>query len=259
VTPQALPPRGWYADPADGSRERYWDGAQWTQRVRRRVEVVPTQRERERVLTIEPVYPPPAGQALAPATAATVRLASWGRRAAAAIVDLVIEVILLGFGIALFARGFAERWSAASQGWFREALAAYTAGEALPALPQSLTQQQSTVALVLGIFTAAYAVVFVGLLAATPGQLLLGLRIIPAPKLTDLAQLQSKAVTAEEGRAKVRWLAAAARGLAWAILTSTQYLFIIQVINAFLPIGHPRRQSLCDLVARTLVVRRHPG
>jgi hypothetical protein len=30
----AMPPPGWYADPSQGGRERYWDGERWTVNVR---------------------------------------------------------------------------------------------------------------------------------------------------------------------------------------------------------------------------------
>jgi hypothetical protein len=31
--PPPLPPAGWYPDPADGSNQRYWDGARWTEQT----------------------------------------------------------------------------------------------------------------------------------------------------------------------------------------------------------------------------------
>ncbi len=31
--PPPAPPAGWYADPAGGSRHRYWDGQRWTERT----------------------------------------------------------------------------------------------------------------------------------------------------------------------------------------------------------------------------------
>ena len=34
MPPEPLPPPGWLHDPRDGSRERYWDGAAWTDRTR---------------------------------------------------------------------------------------------------------------------------------------------------------------------------------------------------------------------------------
>ena len=33
VVPPLVPPAGWYPDPHDGSGQRYWDGAQWTEYV----------------------------------------------------------------------------------------------------------------------------------------------------------------------------------------------------------------------------------
>lgn len=31
--PPAISPPGWYIDPDDGTRDRYWDGARWTDQV----------------------------------------------------------------------------------------------------------------------------------------------------------------------------------------------------------------------------------
>jgi hypothetical protein len=33
ASPPPAPPAGWYADPAGGSRHRYWDGQRWTERT----------------------------------------------------------------------------------------------------------------------------------------------------------------------------------------------------------------------------------
>jgi hypothetical protein len=34
LPPEPLPPPGWLHDPRDGSKERYWDGAAWTDQTR---------------------------------------------------------------------------------------------------------------------------------------------------------------------------------------------------------------------------------
>src|SRR5215210_4105633 len=88
-------PGGWYADPVDPARERYWDGWQWSRNTR----------PREAAPYIPPtaIGPPPgnfaqAGYPVPPrylshqavATADGVRLAGWWWRALAAILDNVI-------------------------------------------------------------------------------------------------------------------------------------------------------------------------
>lgn len=53
----ALPPAGWYPDPGDASRERWWDGKAWAEHVRQSQNAAP-------------VAPPPAPVAPSPSTPA---------------------------------------------------------------------------------------------------------------------------------------------------------------------------------------------
>jgi len=54
-----LPPRGWYADPADASRARHWDGARWSQSTRPRAGAADTERPPPLATVAPPVDGPP--------------------------------------------------------------------------------------------------------------------------------------------------------------------------------------------------------
>ncbi len=69
-----LPPPGWYRDPADAERRRYWDGAAWTQRVQVPVAQPPA---------VEPVQPVSAPIAPAEAPAAVAPAPSFAAEPAA--------------------------------------------------------------------------------------------------------------------------------------------------------------------------------
>jgi hypothetical protein len=52
LPPTALPPAGWYTDPRDGSRDRWWTGEGWSEHTQERVPVAPP-------TTTQPTYPQP--------------------------------------------------------------------------------------------------------------------------------------------------------------------------------------------------------
>jgi hypothetical protein len=83
------PPPGWRPDPADPARERFWDGAGWTDEYRTAPTRVLGARERvveeERVVPEEPV----------PAEDRT-GLATWGAALGAGVLGLLIGLLLGG-------------------------------------------------------------------------------------------------------------------------------------------------------------------
>ena len=67
--PDALERPGWYADPLWGKAQRYWDGADWTERVR-------TSDGREAILALRPPEPQPSAAAPGGPTVAQI-LSEW--------------------------------------------------------------------------------------------------------------------------------------------------------------------------------------
>jgi hypothetical protein len=75
-TPDLRPESGWYPDPADANRQRYWDGKHWTAETRGPNPVAPTQPEP--VAPIQQPSPPtgvpsyPVAPAVAPGYASAL-------------------------------------------------------------------------------------------------------------------------------------------------------------------------------------------
>jgi uncharacterized RDD family membrane protein YckC len=255
-----LPPRGWYPDPADAGRERYWDGGRWTQRLRHRVEVLPA----IPVPKAAPDNPrPPAPPAVGRGEKAADRslevsvrwtpLAGWWSRVGAAVIDYAIETFLLAVILSLLASGFTDRLKTAYGEWIAEVLANPGAVPAIPAELQSLSNQ--LVYAMMGA-SALYGAVFLGFWGATPGQRVLRLRVVPAPPASQLEMGPGKTVPPEVGAARLGWFASVWRALAWALVMVSGQLILLAVFSVVMVLWHPRRQTLPDIAARTLVVRR---
>jgi len=282
VTDASLPPRGWYDDPADLHRERYWDGMAWTQRVRRKPapvrrrgpgavaeSLLPTgsadgtpgapgdpgtdpagQRPRPQIVA----KPRPAPPVTTPETT-TVNLAGFGRRLGGAVIDyLIISVILAAVLLAL--GDFSQRLIAAWGDWVGAILDAARAGKlSVPATDsnfQSLLQQTTYIRA--GV-VFVYSTVFLGTWGATPGMRLVGVRVVAAPPLE--AGRPPRSIPASALDAPCGWMRGVWRSLTWALLDSgISFFFLLQLLNASMILWHPRRQTIHDLVARTIVVEK---
>ncbi|MDR1807456.1 MAG: RDD family protein [Propionibacteriaceae bacterium] len=270
MTNHANPPRGWYDDPADEARERYWDGAAWTQRVRRKAEPVRRAPAREPALdlTIQDLTPAwrplgsRAARAAAPADAAAVTglapavpLASWGRRAGGALIDYVI--ISLIFAVVVFALGDSAQLVTEWEGWLRSLYdSAATGSYAVPAMSATLAQLLRRLLLVRAGVILVYSVVFLATWGATPGMRLAGCRVVPVPPLDNVAHLANRTVPADQAAVPVGWGRALWRSLTWVLLDTGGLLVLLQLFSVLMPLWHPRRQTIHDMVARTVVVRR---
>jgi uncharacterized RDD family membrane protein YckC len=247
------PGPGWYPDPQLPHLMRWWDGTTWTEDTY------------ERALPLEQGLGTPAGTATrsatsgggaggpggpagartsSPALTATtttedgVALAGWGRRALARVVDSVILsalALLLAFPatstvLDVVGRAFSDSLDAARTG-AQQSSAVWADPRLISAI--------GVISLVQLVVSLGYELAFLLWRQATPGKLLLGLRVRP---WTPGARLTATAIAR-------RWLAS--DGAQSVPNVGTVYY----VLDVCWPLRDPRRQALHDKFAGTCVVR----
>ena len=240
-------PGGWYPDPLDGSRERYWDGWQWSRNTRESA-VPPAYRQgppgyQSGYQAVPQVAGPVpgVGRQQHSATADGVPLAGWWWRALAGLVDALLVGIVSG----LLTLPFYTEIVRAFGVYFNDAMRAAQAGATTPP-PQPnfagmLTgTDQLLMILITFLIGMAYQLPLLRVRGATLGMAACGLRVVPV----------------DEGRSQERltWSVVLVRALLW-VLPWSLSLWILTVADVLLPLWHPKRQTLHDLAARTQVVK----
>ncbi|WP_460702395.1 RDD family protein [Luteococcus sediminum] len=267
----STPPMDWYPDPADGARERYWDGQQWTHNTRPARPATPVagapgqdpwsaQGLQGVPVGQDPFAPRPADPA-APAgqpqqypsqpqwggvqqagrpdrTPDGVPFAGYPSRAIGFIVDSILTSLVataLGWN---FARKFWASYSTFIDELMVQARAGNTRID--PEMVANAEFMNHATALN-GIWTAVlfvYLLLCWKFLGATLGQKLMGLRVVPVG----------------EGHAprQLGWGAALVRTL---VLVFSATFFPVQVVSFLMPLGTRLRQTLHDMASRTQVVR----
>jgi uncharacterized RDD family membrane protein YckC len=263
-------PSGWYADPVDPTRERYWDGWQWSRNTRLREGLPPpaeppaptpdypqVQPPGQQYPSYPPAYPqqpgPPAGYSYGQlpglrraATADGVPLAGWWWRVLATVIDGMITSTLVGIiGFPLL-RDVADAFSA-----YLEALMAAQPGSTPPAFdPLQVLGFQGI--LILTLLDAGvrmlYQVGFLRWRSATPGKLACGLRVVPVDQGRFAGPLGWNTIGIRAGV----WVLPNA-GSALPFLGVALSLF--NLVDALFPLWQPKRQAIHDLAAKTQVVR----
>jgi uncharacterized RDD family membrane protein YckC len=246
-------PGGWYPDPLDVSRERYWDGWQWSRNTResevprayRHAPAAPTA-PRTVPYGSGPVTPYVPGPGLgasrqAAFTADGVPLAGWWWRALAGLLDAVLVGTVSGLLTLPFYRDLLD----ALRTFYVATLRAAQTGGPVPATPNFAAMMTgSDQLLVMRVTFAigmAYHLPFLRARGATLGLLACRLRVVP--------------VDEGQSNARLTWSCVVVRALLW-VLPGALSLRILTVADVLLPLWHPRRQTLHDLAARTQVVRR---
>jgi uncharacterized RDD family membrane protein YckC len=242
-------PGGWYADPVDPARERYWDGWQWSRNTRPREA---TSYAPPAAVGPPPGYAAPAGYPVparylssqAAMTADGVRLAGWWWRVLAVVLDSVIismVTTVLAFPI----------WQPVYAAFVDQLQAIFDAqrsGAPPPPIfdPTALVPLRAQViltaiSLVIGML---YHVSFLRWKGATPGKLICGLRVVPV----------------DRGRAPgpLDWRTAGIRAAVWVLPGINSLLALFSLLDVLFPLWHAKRQALHDLAAKTQVVRPGP-
>ncbi|HEY9290114.1 MAG TPA: RDD family protein [Microlunatus sp.] len=190
-------------------------------------------------------HPPVGTQPRTPAAAVTtdgVPLAGWGWRFLAAVIDLICYSILS----TIFAIPIYLKLLPVISQYFSEAMAAAESGRQPPMLTPSDLALSTTDQLTLTGITIVVGLLYFGLfwrfLRATPGQLLCGLRVVPAGNGTYTDRLP--------------WQQALVRALIFIVPFAVgSYLMLFAVLNALLPLWNANRQAIHDIAARTQLVR----
>jgi uncharacterized RDD family membrane protein YckC len=235
---------GWHPDPVPPQPGqpllllRYWDGAAWTEHT-------------------APAQPPAAAQqyAAAPAypyavaksttTPDGVPLAGWWHRVAAYLLDALILGVLAGI---IAAPWIGDIWSTYKD-WFDDALRSGENGSSSSIDTAQLQRDLARpLAFVVGIQLAVGFCYHVGFLMwrqATPGKLLLGLRV----------RLRDRPGRMPLGTVTLRWVAQFAVGILGLIPYVGSLTGLYSLLDALWPLWDEKKQAIHDKVAKTNVVR----
>jgi uncharacterized RDD family membrane protein YckC len=254
---------GWYPDPADARQERYWDGAMWTRNTRipelgeapqpsrGPSQEVPAPRQPGydyRSAPPQPASPAPrqptlpgslmAGLRLAqPQTADGVPLASWGSRLGAWALDLVLIVLMEMALMVPFWSALSPGLSAWANDWMSGSM------QVMPTDARYGIATTYYLYQVCCVFAALmYSTVLMALRGGSVGMLVLRLRVVPLDQ-----GLRNRGLP---------WGVSLLRNVVWYVMGWLP-LFgpLLLVASALLPLVHPKRQTMHDLLARTQVVR----
>jgi uncharacterized RDD family membrane protein YckC len=231
-------PAGWYPDPAQThpARQRYWDGTAWTEHTHDPQPPAPPA-----PVAAPPPYPsyaayapaPPLYVAAPPTTPDGVPLAGWWWRVLARVLDGFIMIPLYALAVVPIV---ASQWDQLRT-WADDV--SYAADHNLPAPPTpdlfnitsgpGITLWLSILGIVL-----LYEIVFLFWKQATPGKLIVGLRV----RRRDSPDLPASAIFARVG-----------------IVLVGQLCGLFTLLDDLWPLWDDKRQALHDKVARTNVVR----
>ncbi|MDO5628865.1 MAG: RDD family protein [Mobilicoccus sp.] len=196
-------PTGWYDDPDEPTRLRYWDGSSWTDRTHEKAPMPPPQPARPPVTRLRPTATreetataeaptaerapettghvdgprpwsdQPGARRSEPSADDDQRPAGVLRRAMALIVDLTLVL----FVVALIAMPFMGDVIAASNSWWTAALEATRSGNTIPDPPAVVTAASATLSMIFGVSLVLYEVLLLARWGATPGRWLTGARV----------------------------------------------------------------------------------
>lgn len=233
-------PAGWYPDPAPAAPEtpplrRYWDGRQWTVHVQPEQQAVPSAPYRGQPYGAKPVATTPDGE----------RLAGWWLRVAAYLVDgLIVLMIAAAVGFP-----FVRRIGAAYSEFIDQALRAAETGGQAPGqgdlLGEVFLPMLGFLAVKL-LVNFVYNVGFLKAFQATPGKLMIGLRV----------RLRARPGALPWGTVLMRWVAQNAASLVAVVPVLGSVASLYPLLDGLWPLWDDKKQALHDKAAKTNVVVR---
>jgi uncharacterized RDD family membrane protein YckC len=268
-------PSGWYADPVNRANERYWDGWQWSRTTRPNESSAPPhpvqgpgqtypgqpygqapqqnpyeqapqqnpygQAQQNPYGQVPAAYPNAYAGKPVPTTADGVPLAGWWWRALA----VVIDGLIIGVATTLLLLPIYLRLATALGDYFQATMQAAQQGRPMPPQPDVsalLSGNDQLILLLVGLVVhTLYIILFLRWRSATPGKLVVGLRVVPV----------------DHGRSTERlgWSTVTIRALFWTVPNVQAALFVIRIIDVLMPLWNPKRQALHDLASKTQVVK----
>lgn len=236
------PAAGWYPDPAPESapgRQRYWDGGQWTEHVHDPAPAYPAQQPQAPAYPqASPSYPQASAQPYGvPGTPATtpdgVPLAGWWWRVLARVLD---GIFVIPLNILAATPVVASQWDSIHQ-WYDDLT--YAADHNLPDPPTPAIFDFTSgpgITLLLCLVAASilYETVFLFWKQATPGKLVVGLRV----RRRETPDLPAGSIFARVG-----------------FVLLGQFCVVLLLLDYLWPLWDDKKQALHDKVARTNVVR----
>ncbi|MGH3366361.1 MAG: RDD family protein [Nocardioidaceae bacterium] len=239
---------GWYKDPWPGMPGeppllRYWDGRHWSDHARTAAEVM------------EPAYAgagpggvyapaaPSYGAPVPPTTPDGQFLAGWWQRVWAYLIDAIITGVIGGVLAAPWWGDVSRAFGDFIDQVVRDAEAGRPMTDTA-ALEQAIAGPLLTIALINLAVGFVYHVGFLMALQATPGKLLLGLRV----RLRDRPELPLWSVL-------LRWDSQFGYTILNLSLILGSVLWIYGLLDVLWPLWDGKKQAIHDKVARTNVVR----
>lgn len=185
-------------------------------------------------------YVVPGAAGMVPVTADGVPLAGWGWRLLASMIDgLLLSVLTSLASFPILSRmitGLTDYMRAVID-WTENPVGSQPAPEAYV----NMTDQY-LIALIGAAVGMVFHVLFLRMKQATPGKLLLGMRVVPV----DRGQDQDGALSL--GQVVIR-------AAIWVIPARISCGAVFQLLDGLFPLWQPKRQALHDLAAKTQVVK----
>ena len=232
---------GWHPDPVppaygQAPQLRYWDGTRWTEHT------APAQAP---VATNQYAVPQVYGGPRVATTPDGVPLAGWWQRAGA----LLLDGILLGIVGAIVSLPWVRDAWHVYRDWFDDVLRASEDGSSASIDSGQLQRDLFKPVAIIGAINLALGFVYnVGFLMwkqATPGKLLLGLRV----------RLRETPGAMPIGTVLLRWLGQFGVGLLGLVPFVSSISWIYSLLDYLWPLWDDKKQAIHDKIAGTNVVR----
>jgi uncharacterized RDD family membrane protein YckC len=232
-------PAGWYPDPDTSNPgapqgQRYWDGQQWTQHVAPAAGASP----------YAPMTPYAAGAPVVATTPDGEPLAGWWQRVGAYVIDILILTPLVFIAAWPWMTDIVSTYG----DLFSEAIESAETGAAAPDQGDVLSELMLPLLMMTLVGLAVSFVYNVGFLkwkAATPGKLVVGLRV----------RLRETPGPLSWGTVLLRWLGQNWYAAMSAVPILGSVLSLYPLVDVLWPLWDEKKQALHDKVAKTNVVR----